>query len=168
MSSIPFFVQQKYFKAFIHTPGMLQETPEGSKTFCNFSEWTVAVTYNSSLASGFQSYPYCKYRGKVILAVMVRCMLANADSMSTFAVILTHQTLHLLIHISIWLLFDHSNQGYLEGSQYICPFVLCLELWKHDFGANVHWILKRLAIAGNMCSLWYAKLAIPSGKLFAF
>lgn len=116
---------------------------------------------------GTRSIPTAN-REKVILAVMVKCMLANADSMSTSAVIFTHQTLHLLLQISIWLLFDHSNQGYLEGSQYICPFVLCLEVWKHDLRANVDWILKGLAIAGNMCSLWYAKLVIPSGKLFAF
>lgn len=116
---------------------------------------------NSSLANGYHSYPYCKHRGKVILAVMVRYTLANADSMSIPVVIFTHQTLHVLIHISIWLLFDHRNQGYLEGSQYICPFVLCLELWKHDFGADADWILKRLAVAGNMCvvpdmlNLWF-------------
>lgn len=140
---------------------------EGSKTFCNFQseQWLLLTIHPWSV--GTRSIPTAN-RGKVILAVMVKCMLANADSMSTSAVIFTHQTLHLLLQISIWLLFDHSNQGYLEGSQYICPFVLCLEVWKHDFRANVDWILKGLVIAGNMCSLWYAKLVIPSGKLFAF
>lgn len=147
---------------------MGQETPEGSETFCNFQSEQLLLLTILPWPVVTRIISYCKYRGKVILAVMVMCRLANADSMSASAVIFTHQTLHLFLHISIWLLFNPSNQDHLEGSQYICPFVLCLELWKHHFGANVDWILKRLVIAGNMCSLWYAKLAIPSGKLFAF